>query len=61
MYKPNFKSPEFEGIKNESGLFLYDKIMNANLSQDQIEFGKDFLKKMDDKFYERLLKSELIK
>ncbi|MBR4629516.1 MAG: DUF3800 domain-containing protein [Treponema sp.] len=30
----------------------YNKIMNANLSQDQIEFGKDFVKKMDDKFYE---------
>lgn len=39
----------------------YNKIMNSNLSQDQIEFGKDFVKKMDDKFYERLLKSELIK
>lgn len=39
----------------------YNKIMNLNLSQDQIEFGKDFVKKMDDKFYERLLKSELIK
>ena len=37
----------------------YKKIMNSNLSQDQIEFGKDFVKKMDDKFYERLLKSEL--
>lgn len=39
----------------------YNKIMNSNLSQDQIEFGKDFVKKMDDKCYERLLKSELIK
>lgn len=39
----------------------YNKIMNSNLSQDQIEFGKDFVKKMDDKFYERLLKSELTK
>ena len=37
----------------------YKKIMNSNLSQDQIEFGKYFVKKMDDKFYERLLKSEL--
>lgn len=35
--------------------------MNANLSSEQIEFGKQFVKRMDDKFYERLLKSELIK
>ena len=39
----------------------YNKIMNSNLSQEQIKFGKDFVKKMDDEFYERLLKSELIK
>ena len=39
----------------------YNKIMNANLSQDQIEFGKDFVKKMDDKFYERLLNHKDIK
>lgn len=38
----------------------YNKIMNANLSQDQIEFGKEFVKKMDDEFYEKLLKTEVV-
>lgn len=37
----------------------YNKIMNTNLSQDQIEFGKNFVKKMDDDFYERLLETKL--
>ena len=37
----------------------YNKIMNTNLSQDQIEFGKNFVKKMDDEFYERLLETKL--
>ena len=36
----------------------YNKIMNANLSLDQIEFGKAFVKKMDDEFYEKLLNQQ---
>lgn len=36
----------------------YNKIMNANLSLDQIEFGKAFIKKMDDEFYEKLLNQQ---
>lgn len=39
--------------------FWYNKIMNTNLSQEQIEFGKNFVKKMDDDFYERLLETKL--
>lgn len=32
----------------------YNKIMNANLSIEQIEYGKQFVKKMDDDFYKKL-------
>jgi len=39
--------------------FWYNKIMNTKLSQEQIEFGKIFVKKMDDDFYERLLETKL--
>lgn len=39
--------------------FWYNKIMNTNLSQEQIELGKNFVKKMDDDFYERLLETKL--
>lgn len=39
--------------------FWYNKIMNTNFSQEQIEFGKNFVKKMDDDFYERLLETKL--
>ena len=32
----------------------YNKIMNANLSIEQIEYGKQFVKKMDEEFYKNL-------
>lgn len=34
--------------------FWYNKIMNANLSSEQIEFGKQFVKRMDEEFYKNL-------
>lgn len=37
---------------------LYNKIMNAKLSDEQLQFGKEFVKKMDDDFYEKLINQQ---
>ena len=68
FYEPN-KYQLYEYIKNHivdefifskrmlqfETMLWYKKIMNADLSTEQIEFGKQFVEKMDNEFYKKFI------